>query len=151
MAEAATERALTAAPSSLLAGARLGRKLTAEEAARLAVVLLPGVDRHASSRPDDLNAAGAPLPPPWRVDVDVLNGSGDINFTRQVASRVQAFGYQIKHVGRADSFNYAQTAVYFPPGCEGLASRLGHQIGVATKPLPGGTGACALYVIVGPA
>jgi transcriptional regulator with XRE-family HTH domain len=95
--------------------------------------------------------SSAILPPPWRVDVSVLNGSGDINYTRQVASRVQAFGYQIKHVGRADSFNYGQTAVYFPPGCEGLASRLGHQIGVATKPLPGGTGACHLFVIVGPA
>jgi transcriptional regulator with XRE-family HTH domain len=94
---------------------------------------------------------GAILPPPWRVDVNVLNGSGDINYTRQVASRVQAFGYQIKHVGRADSFNYAQTAVYFPPGCEALATRLGRQIGVATKPLPGGTGACRLFVIVGPA
>ena len=91
------------------------------------------------------------LPPPWRVDVSVLNGSGDINYTRQVASHVQAFGYQIKHVGRADSFNYAQTAVYFPPGCEALATRLGRQIGVATKPLPGGTGACRLFVIVGPA
>ena len=91
------------------------------------------------------------LPPPWRVDVNVLNGSGDINYTRQVASRVQTFGYQIKHVGRADSFNYAQTAVYFPPGCEGLASRLARQIGVTTAPLPGGSGACQLFVIVGPA
>ena len=36
MAEAATGRALSAAPSSLLAGARLGRKLTVEEAARRA-------------------------------------------------------------------------------------------------------------------
>src|SRR5919199_1622616 len=95
--------------------------------------------------------AGAILPPPWRVDVSVLNGSGDINYPRQVASRVQAFGYQIKHVGRADSFNYAQTAVYFPPGCEALATRLGRQIGVTTRPLPGGTGACHLFVIVGPA
>lgn len=96
-------------------------------------------------------AAGPILPPPWRVSVSVLNGSGDINYTRQVASHVQAFGYTIKHVGRADSFNYPQSAVYFPPGCEGLATRLARQIGVATKPLPGGTGACQLYVIVGPA
>lgn len=96
-------------------------------------------------------APAAILPPPWRVNVNVLNGSGDINYTRQVASRVQTFGYQIKHVGRADSFNYAQTAVYFPPSCEGLASRLAHQIGVTTQPLPGGSGPCQLYVIVGPA
>ena len=91
------------------------------------------------------------LPPPWRVDVSVLNGSGDYNYTRQVASHIQADGYRIDQVGRADSFNYLQTAVYFPPNCESLAVRLAKQLGVATKPLPGGTGACKLFVIVGPA
>jgi len=91
------------------------------------------------------------LPPPWRIQVNVLNGSGDINYTRQVASRIGAFGYGIKKVGRADAFNYPQTAVYFPPSCEGIAVRLAKQLGVATKPLPGGTGPCQLYVIVGPA
>ena len=91
------------------------------------------------------------LPPPWRVEVSVLNGSGDINYTRQVASRIGAFGYGIKRVGRADSFTYPQTAVYFPPTCEPIAVRLAKQLGVPTKPLPGGTGACRLYVIVGPA
>jgi transcriptional regulator with XRE-family HTH domain len=91
------------------------------------------------------------LPPPWRIPVTVLNGSGDINYTRQVASHVGAFGYTIKKVGPASSFTYPQTAVYFPPRCEGVALRLAKQLGVATKPLPGGTGACRLYVIVGPA
>lgn len=91
------------------------------------------------------------LPPVWRIQVSVLNGSGDINYTRQVASRIGAFGYGIKKVGRADAFNYPQTAVYFPPKCEGIAVRLAKQLGVATKPLPGGVGACQLYVIVGPA
>jgi transcriptional regulator with XRE-family HTH domain len=91
------------------------------------------------------------LPPPWGVSVHVLNGSGDINYTRQVASRIGAFGYTIKKVGRADNFTYPQTAVYFPPNCDGVALRLAKQLGVATKPLPGGTGACQLYVIVGPA
>ena len=95
--------------------------------------------------------ASAILPPPWRIQVSVLNGSGDINYTRQVASRIGAFGYGIKKVGRADAFNYPQTAVYFPPRCEGIAVRLAKQMGVATKPLPGGTGPCQLYVIVGPA
>ena len=95
--------------------------------------------------------AGPVLPPPWRVNVHVLNGSGDYNYTRRVASHVQAFGYTIKKVGRADSFSYPQTAVYFPPGCDALALRLAKQLGVATKPLPGGTGSCELYVIVGPA
>jgi transcriptional regulator with XRE-family HTH domain len=94
---------------------------------------------------------GAILPPPWRIPVNVLNGSGDINYTRQVASRVGAFGYSIKKVGRADNFTYPQTAVYFPPRCEGVALRLARQLGVTTKPLPGGTGPCQLFVIVGPA
>ena len=91
------------------------------------------------------------LPPPWRIPVNVLNGSGDINYTRQVASRIGAFGYSIKKVARADNFTYPQTAVYFPPKCEGVALRLAKQLGVATKPLPGGTGSCHLFVIVGPA
>jgi transcriptional regulator with XRE-family HTH domain len=94
---------------------------------------------------------GAILPPPWRIPVTVLNGSGDINYTRQVASRIGAFGYGIKKVGRASAFTFPQTAVYFPPRCESVAVRLGKQLGVATKPLPGGTGPCQLYVIVGPA
>jgi transcriptional regulator with XRE-family HTH domain len=91
------------------------------------------------------------LPPPWRIQVSVLNGSGDINYTRQVASRIGAFGYGIKKVGRADTFTYPQTAVYFPPSCEGVAVRLAKQLGVTTKPLPGGAGPCQLFVIVGPA
>jgi len=96
-------------------------------------------------------AGAVVLPPPWRVDVTVLNGSGDINYTRQVASRIGAFGYTIKKVGRADTFTYPQTAVYFPPECENVAVRLAKQLGVTTKPLPGGSGPCGLYVIVGPA
>jgi transcriptional regulator with XRE-family HTH domain len=95
--------------------------------------------------------AEAILPPPWRIPVTVLNGSGDINYTRQIASHIGAFGYGIKKVARADSFTYPQTAVYFPPKCEGVALRLAQQLGVTTKPLPGGSGTCQLYVIVGPA
>ena len=101
--------------------------------------------KNSGSRP------GAILPPPWRIGVTVLNGSGDINYTRQVASRIGAFGYTIKKVGRADTFTYPQTAVYFPPECENVAVRLAKQLGVTTKPLPGGSGPCGLYVIVGPA
>src|SRR6476469_570434 len=105
-------------------------------------------------RSGDKPTQGGPsaiLPPPWRIPVNVLNGSGDINYTRQVASRIGAFGYSIKKVARADNFTYPQTAVFFPPKCEGVAFRLAKQLGVATKPLPGGTGSCQLFVIVGPA
>jgi transcriptional regulator with XRE-family HTH domain len=100
---------------------------------------------------DSAAKPGAILPPPWRIQVTVLNGSGDINYTRHVASRIGAFGYGIKKVGRADAFTYPQTAVYFPPTCEAVAVRLAKQLGVTTKPLPGGTGPCQLHVIVGPA
>jgi hypothetical protein len=96
-------------------------------------------------------ATASILPPPWRIPVTVLNGSGDINYTRQVASHVGGYGYTIKKVGRAATFGYPQTAVYFPPGCDAVALRLAKQLGVETKPLPGGSGACQLYVIVGPA
>jgi transcriptional regulator with XRE-family HTH domain len=96
-------------------------------------------------------AGNAILPAPWRIPVTVLNGSGDINYTRQVASHVGAYGYTIKKVGRAASLGYPQTAVYFPPRCEDVALRLAKQLGVETKPLPGGTGPCHLFVIVGPA
>ena len=34
---------------------------------------------------------------------------------------------------------------------EDVALRLAKQLGVATKPLPGGSGTCQLFVIVGPA
>ena len=33
-----------------------------------------------------------------RWSIDVLNGSGDINYTRRVASRIGSFGYRIQHV-----------------------------------------------------
>jgi transcriptional regulator with XRE-family HTH domain len=228
MAEAATGRALNAVPSSMLAGARLARKLTIEEAARraglttdevewleqgrvyrfrttdealatavvyatgldvahhearkltglpvprlspsvnrlaraaalgaaavaivalLAVVLLPGVDHSANRSAASGAASGAPLPPPWRIDVDVLNGSGDINFTRQVASRIGAIGYRIHHVGRANRFDYPRTAVYYERGGQPLAVRLARQIGVVTMPLPNGRNPRRLVVIVGP-
>ena len=121
-------------------------------AASLALIVLGSVLLLTRSDPKvSKTAAAAILPPPWRVQVTVLNGSGDINYTRQVASRIGAFGYGITKVGRADAFTYPQTAVYFPPTCQGIAVRLAKQLGVATKPLPGGTGSCQLYVIVGPA
>jgi transcriptional regulator with XRE-family HTH domain len=105
---------------------------------------------HSGGKQDGAQLS-AILPPPWRIQVSVLNGSGDINYTRQVASRIGAFGYGIKKVGRADAFTYPQTGVYFPPSCEGVATRLARQLGVTTKPLPGGAGPCQLFVIVGPA
>jgi transcriptional regulator with XRE-family HTH domain len=115
--------------------------------AAVAAVVLPG---RSERRAGGTATAGA-LPPPWRIPVTVLNGSGDIVYTRHVADRVLSFAYRVKKVGRADSFTYPQTAVYFPPRCQGVGIRLAKQLGVAAKPLPGGIGPCQLYVIVGPA
>jgi transcriptional regulator with XRE-family HTH domain len=112
----------------------------------VAVVLVP---RGSAGKTGTAGAASA-LPAPWRIPVTVLNGSGDINYTRHVADRVLSFAYHVKKVGRADNFSYPQTAVFFPPSCEAVGVRLAQQLGVAAKPLPGGTGACQLYVIVGP-
>lgn len=90
------------------------------------------------------------LPPAWRVSVSVLNGGGDINWTRRVASRIGALAYHIEHVGKADRFDYTQTAVYYPPGGDLYAIRLARQLGVVAKPLPGGRNPRRLVVVVGP-
>jgi len=93
----------------------------------------------------------AQLLPPWRFTVAVLNGGGDINFTRQLASRIGAFGYRIERVGKAGRFGYRQTVVYFEPGGELFARRLADQLGCGSvAPLPGGKNPRRLVVIAGP-
>jgi transcriptional regulator with XRE-family HTH domain len=113
----------------------------------LAVALPGGADERTVRA---ASAAEATLPPPWQVSVDVLNGSGDIHHTRRVADRVLALAYRVKRVARADRFDYLATAVYYEPGGRALADRLARQLGVDTRPLPGGTNARRLVVIVGP-
>jgi transcriptional regulator with XRE-family HTH domain len=101
---------------------------------------------------DSEAGAGAPnLPPPWRVSVDVLNGSGDMNHTRRVADRIGALAYHISRVRRADRFDYPETAVYYQPGGKAIAARLASSLGTKTKPLPGGKDPRHVIVIVGPA
>lgn len=122
--------------------------LAAAAVAFAAFLSLPGpggVSEEAS-----FQEAAAKLPPEWKIEVEVLNGGGDINWTRQVASRIGAMAYTIDHVGRADRFDYQETAVYFEPGGRDVAVRLAHQLGVETRPLPGGTDPRHLLVIVGP-
>jgi LytR cell envelope-related transcriptional attenuator/helix-turn-helix protein len=92
----------------------------------------------------------AKLPPTWRVTVDVLNGSGDVNYTRQVADRIGALAYQLGPIRRADTFKYEETAVYYPRHAQALADRLAKSLCVGTKPLPGGKDRRRLVVIVGP-
>jgi hypothetical protein len=104
---------------------------------------------HGASRPPV--SADAGLPPTWKVAVDVLNGSGDMNYTRSVASKIGGLAYRIDRVTRADRFDYPETAVYFHPGGERLAERLARQLGVDARPLPGAGNPNRLVVVVGPA
>ena len=99
---------------------------------------------------DPVVAQAATLPKPWKIHVEVLNGAGDINWTRQVGSRIQSLAYTVKKVGRADRFDYPESAVYYSPGGRLIAVRLARQLGFVTRPLPGGTNPNRLVVIVGP-
>lgn len=124
--------------------------VAAAVAALAGALTLPGRIGGGEGRAAGPVALSPSLPPEWEVAVRVLNGAGDINWTRQVASRIGALAYRVAHVGRADRFDYAQTAVYYPPGGEELAIRLARQLGVVTKPLPGGEDPQELVVVVGP-
>jgi transcriptional regulator with XRE-family HTH domain len=112
--------------------------------AALAVALLGGFGRDAKK--------GRPkaLPPTWKLEVDVLNGGGDIYYTRALATKIGALGYKIERVGKAKRFDYRNTAVYFEPGGEAYGARLAKQLCVEPRPLPGGTNARRLVVIAGP-
>jgi hypothetical protein len=128
------------------------RRLAAVGAIGLAVLagVLAVVLAQNSPNTDASTAAAATLPAPWAITVVVLNGSGDIVSTRSLASKVQAMGYRVTHVGRASSFNYPQTQVYYPPGGEAIGLRLAKQLGVPVQPLPGGDDSRRLVVIAGP-
>jgi len=118
-------------------------------AAAIAAFMLPGL-QGGTHKPATASSE-ASLPPTWRVGVDVLNGSGDMNYTRSVASHIGALAYRIERVSRADRFDYPQTAVYFHPGGERLAERLARQLQVTARPLPGRGDPRRLVVVVGPA
>src|SRR5689334_16991128 len=86
-------RRLSGMPVEPPAPRQLGRWLAGGAAAAVVVaavlVFSVGFGGNGSSA---AKRTAATLPPPWKYSVDVLNGSGDINYTRQVASRVGAFG-----------------------------------------------------------
>ncbi len=142
-------RGLDVNPTGRLVGVAA---LSAAVMALLAFVLVPAFADRPTPEPtlDPVVAQAASLPKPWELQVDVLNGSGDIDWTRQVASRVQSLAYTVKHVGRADRFDYPRSAVYFAPGGRLVAVRLARQLGMVTIPLPGGSNPKRLVVIVGP-
>ena len=116
----------------------------------VAFVLVPAVVGKPPASVDPVVSQAASLPKPWEIHVEVLNGAGDINWTRQVGSRIQSLAYTVKKVGRADRFDYPQSSVYYSPGGRLIAIRLARQLGFVTRPLPGGTNPNRLVVIVGP-
>jgi transcriptional regulator with XRE-family HTH domain len=124
--------------------------LSAAVMAFVAFVLVPALTEERATPVDPVVAQAASLPKPWKIQVEVLNGAGDINWTRQVGSRIQSLAYTVKKVGRADRFDYPQSAVYYSPGGRLVAVRLARQLGFVTRPLPGGANPNRLVVIVGP-
>lgn len=138
-------------PSRPLEAAKRGRllvlvALAAALGALVMAVVLP--QERGSASP-----AAAPvdtLPPPWKIAVDVLNGSGDINYTRQIASKIAALAYHVQRVGKAARFDYRQSAVFYEPGGAAIGLRLARQLGVPVRPLPGGSNPNRLVYIVGP-
>lgn len=100
----------------------------------------------ASQTPADPTAT---LPEPWEIQVDVYNGTGAGNAAASMANRVAGLAYQIGKVGNARRDDYRKTLVYYPPGGQEIAARLGRELGVGTSALPGGDNPNRLVVIVG--
>jgi transcriptional regulator with XRE-family HTH domain len=124
--------------------------LSAALMALVAFVLVPAVAGKPAPALDPVVAQASSLPKPWQIQVEVLNGAGDINWTRQVGSHIQSLAYTVKKVGRADRFDYPQSTVYYAPGGRLIGIRLARQLGFVTRPLPGGANPNRLVVIVGP-
>ena len=120
--------------------------------AALGVALLVGFgeNRRVLGGSSARNHPTQPLPPTWKLSVDVLNGGGDIYYTRALASKIGGLGYKVRRVTKANRFDYPATAVYFEPGGDAYGARLARQLSVEAKPLPGGNNASRLVVIVGP-
>lgn len=90
-----------------------------------------------------------PLPERWEIQVDVYNGTRTGNAASGMANELAGLAYRIGTVRNADRRTYSETRVYYPPGGEDIAERLGDELGVGTTPLPGGDDPLRLVVIVG--
>jgi hypothetical protein len=89
------------------------------------------------------------LPQPWEIQVDVYNGTGSGNAAAGMANRIAGLAYRIGKVADAKRDDYTKTLVYYPPGGEAIAARLGKSLGIGTAALPGGDDPKRLVVIVG--
>ena len=93
--------------------------------------------------------AAAPLHERLEIQVDVYNGTKQVNAASSLANEIAGLAYRIGEVKNADRRNYAATRVYYPPGAEPIAQRLATELGVETTALPGGDDQTRLVVIVG--
>jgi LytR cell envelope-related transcriptional attenuator len=109
-----------------------------------------GATPAASPAPSPPAAAITPaLPQPWEIQVDVYNGTGRGNAAASTANRIAGLAYRIGKVANAKRHDYTKTLVYYAPGGDAIAARLGRSLGVGTAALPGGDNPERLVVIVG--
>jgi transcriptional regulator with XRE-family HTH domain len=134
------DRPLVRSRHSTIVGAAAGAMVLIALAITLAGAFGGDSNKHATTS----------LIPPYKLTVDVLNGGGDIYYTRALASKIGALGYKIKRVTKANRFDYPRTVVYFEPGGEEVGNRLAKELCVEARPLPGGSDSRRLVVIAGP-
>lgn len=159
----ATAIGVDRAEARRLAGLPVGRRLNVNARARLVavglvaalisalavMVLVPNLQLTRTRTRTVEAIPNANLPAPWKLQINVENGNGDISWTRELASRIGAMGYTIAHVGPADRFTYPRSIVFYGPGGKGVGLRLARQLGVGVAQSPGLTSK-QLLVIVGP-
>ena len=116
-------------------------------------VLVPRLDSEGSPAVPTAAPASivpqAALPERWEIRVDVLNGSTAAGAATSLANKVAGLAYRIGEVGNAPRRDYQESRVYFPPGADEIAERLGEELGIGTAALPGGDNPLRLYVIIG--
>src|SRR5215211_1850214 len=94
--------------------------------------------------------AAAKLPPPWKIRVDVFNGTTTPNAAAELSDQIGGpLAYRLGKVANANRSDYVETRVYFPPGADAIAARLAKQLGVQATALPGGKDKLRLVVVIG--
>ena len=85
-----------------------------------------GITTKAPARPK----IGSAVPRLTREEtsVMVLNGNGVSGAAHEAASRVEAFGYSVGHVGNASRTDFTRTVVMYRPGYRGEALRLARDL-----------------------
>jgi LCP family protein required for cell wall assembly len=115
----------------------LARKFHAIDPASIDMMTLPTTDasiggadvelldtKNAQVAIDRLNGVSqdAPSVSPGDVSVDVLNGNGGNLTASKAATALGQAGFNVVHMGDADTYNYAQTVVRYAPGRQAKAT-----------------------------